>query len=355
MRNGVTDTVVNTVADGVGTGSPTEVPAPSIATATFTCVADGSAHPTLEALHKHLRTLKITQERYYTEFAPVRDRGTGEPIPYKAPSSEYLKREFISRTTLKKWMREHPEEAQQWALDWLVARKEEKDLLAAPCQADLRSIPSPCPDVRYYDAVFEGGYIGVCAWAGLPARFDGELPAASPLPGPVIIDTREQKPLNLPCASVRGTLRSADYGLAHAHDQSVYIERKSLADLLGTLSDRETRVGDSNLERFTRELERAGEIDAYLVLLVEQKLSDCLAFNSIPYLKRQFGHVKITPEHVFHNLRALLNRFPGTFQPLFVDGRKEAANAVVRLLAAGNDIRRVDLQLAYDVGALKLT
>lgn len=318
------------------------------------CAVDQSMHPSVEALHRHLRALKITQERYYTQFAPVYDKGSGEPIPFKAPASEYLKREFLSRTTLKKWIRENPEVGQEWALNWLATRKEEKRLLVAPGQADLRSIPSPCPDVHYYDTTFEGGYSAVCGWVGLDVRFDGALPEPRALPGPVVIDTREQKPLELPCPSLRGTLKSADYGLSVEHDNLVYIERKSLVDLVGTLSERETRAGDSNLDRFTRELERATEIGAYVVLLVEQPLHECIAYHSIPFLKRQMSHVKVSPEHVFHNLRTVLNLFPHSFQPLFVRGRGEAARAIVRILAAGESVRRVDLQLAYDTKQMGL-
>jgi hypothetical protein len=288
----------------------------------------------------------VTQERYYTDFAPRLDRCTGEPIPFKAPAAEYLTREFVSKVTLKKWLREKPEEGREWALDWIAKRVAEKGLKYAPGHVELRSLA--CPSIDYFEQQFDGGWVGVCAWAGLETRFDGSLPVSNELPCPVVIDTREQDPLNLSVPSMRGTLRSADYGLEATHDQQVYIERKSLADMIGTLSSRETRPGDSNLARFTRELERATEMGAYVVMLVEQKLSDCLAYDSIPYLKRQFSQVRVNPAHVFHNLRDLFHQFPHTFQALFVDGRKEAANAVVRVLAAGDAVKHVDLQLEYD-------
>ena len=240
-------------------------------------------------------------------------------------------------------------------MDWLAARVADKGLKVSPCQVELRSIPSPCPDIRYYDDAFDGGWATVSAWAGLEKRFGGALPAAAPLPGPVVIDTREQKPLRLPVEHVSGTLKSADYGLTPEHDQQVYIERKSLQDLTGTLSDRETRIGDSNLARFTRELERVTEIGAYIVLLVEVPLEDAMYYDTLPYLRKQMAKVRVSPAHILHNLRDLCQRFPGTFQPLFVAGRIEAANAVVRLLATGESVRHVDLQLAYDRKELVLS
>lgn len=317
--------------------------------APVTCAIDGTAHESLEALHRHLQfKLRVKQEVYYTEHAPRRDRHTGEVIPFKAPASDYLRREFVSRQTLNAWLKANPEEGQNWALDWLAARVAEKGLTVAPCQVELRSLPSPCPDVRYYEDSFEGGYAGVCTWAGVAPRFGGQMPAAKPLPCPVVIDTREQRPLELPCASVRGTLRSADYGLPAEFDQGVYIERKSLADMAGTLSSRETRPGDSNLARFTRELERVTEIGAYVVMLVECPLADALAYHTIPHLKLKMSKVRVSPEHVFHNLRDLCQRFPQSFQPLFVANRAAAASTVVRLLAAGEAVRNVDLQAWWD-------
>lgn len=327
-----------------------------VTTAPITCAIDGTTHATLEALHKHLQfVVKVKQADYYGQHAPVRDRHTGEPIPFRAPVADYLKREFLSRMTLKAWLKANPEAGRDWALDWLAARVADKGLTTAPCQVELRSIPSPAPDIRYYEAAFDGGWASVCAWAGLTPRFGGTLPAAAPLPGPVVIDTREQQLLKLPVPFVRGTLRSADYGLTPEHDQQVYVERKSMVDLISTLSDRETRPGDSNLARFTRELERVTEMGAYVVLLVEAPLSDCMAYDTIPHLKRQTAKVRISPAHVFHNLRDLCQRFPTTFQPLFVADRTEAANAVVRILAAGEAVRHVDLQLEADSKRLTFT
>jgi len=63
-----------------------------------------------------------------------------------------------------------------------------------------------------------------------------------------IIDTREQEPLELaPLKTMRGTLDTADYsvlGLQHI----IGVERKSLNDLIGSLSQER--------ERFEREMQR---------------------------------------------------------------------------------------------------
>ncbi len=318
------------------------------------CAIDQSPHESLEALHKHLRSLKVKQEDYYTQWAPRRDRATGEVIPFKAPASEYLKREFLNRNTLIRWFQQEPEAAREWATNWLRNRKAEKELIYAPCQVELRSLL--CPSRIYYDRPL-GAYDDLCESLGYQIRFPGRLPSAvEPLSCPVIIDTREQKPLKLPGVEIiRAKVNAGDYGLPAEHDQNVYIERKSLSDFIGTLSSRETRAGDSNLDRFTRELERATEIGAYVIMLVEQKLDDALGYKDERYnapLFYAYEHVKVSPEHLFHNLRALLHRFPHNFQALFVNGRRPAAGAVTKLLAMGEAVKGVDLQYSYDSGAL---
>lgn len=63
----------------------------------------------------------------------------------------------------------------------------------------------------------------------------------------VVIDTREQKPLEFPhLQTVRGTLQTGDYGLQGLPDWG--IERKSVPDMVNSLT--------GERERFWRELER---------------------------------------------------------------------------------------------------
>ncbi len=326
-----------------------------------TCLADQSVHPDRDALHKHLRKLRLKQEEYYNLHEPRLDRCTGEPIPYKAPTERYLKTEFATKHTLKRWIRSDVPEAREWALNWLRKRREEKGLVYPPSQVELRSLM--CPTIPYYD--FIGGYNTICAEMGYTIRYDETLDETSlPANAVIIEDTREQQPLIVPFKTVQQKLNCGDYALAPPHDRGVYIERKSLPDFVSTASERkiERKSGDdSNLDRFTRELERAEEEGRYVIMLVEADINDALGFNFLPQFTRRFGQrfdVKTRrmvpceyrgamPDHIFKNLRDLIVRFPG-FQVLFVKSRDEAANAVVKLLAAGESVKRVDLQLEYE-------
>jgi hypothetical protein len=306
------------------------------------CQLDQTEHESLEALHKHLQfKLKVKQETYYTQF-PRLDLCTGEPIPFKLPAERYLRTEFRNKNNLKRYLKEKPVEGKAWAVNWLARRKADKGLVYPPSQVELRSLM--CPSALYYDHV--GGYGTICGQLGYTIRYDGTLPTAGPTDFTVIVDTREQDPLRLSVPITRAKLTCGDYGLTPERDKGVYIERKSLPDFVGTLSDR--GGANSNLARFTRELERVVETNGYLIMLVESSLTDALSFSYLPHM----SHCRVKEEHIFKNLRDLLVRFPLHFQALFVAGRTEAKAAVPRLLQAGEAVKRTDLQLAYEKGEL---
>lgn len=81
----------------------------------------------------------------------------------------------------------------------------------------------------------------------------------------VVIDTREQRPLNLsPLRTIRGTLATGDYGLRDL-PHAIALERKSLPDFIGCVG--------RDRERFERELDRLRAYPARAVLC-EFSLSD---------------------------------------------------------------------------------
>lgn len=309
------------------------------------CVVDASWHASRDDLHKHLRKLKIKQEVYYQQHAPRRDLCTGEVIPFKAPAERYLSLDFAHKNNLHRFVKEQPAAAREWAKVWLSRRKADKGLLYPPLQIELRTLMAPT--IPEFDLL--GGYGTICRELGFTIRFDKAVPAGRPLECPVIVDTREQNPLKLAIPTIAGKVNCGDYALPGAHDKGIYIERKSLSDFISTLYDRETREGDSNLARFTRELERAKELSGYLILLVESDINQALGFDHLPHI-----HAKVRPEHIFKNLRDLLQRF-GDFQALFVAGRREAAKAVPDLLSMGETVRGFDIELAYELGKLRFT
>ncbi len=306
------------------------------------CLVDNSEHADIESLHKHLRKLKLKQEDYYVKFFARKDKLTGEPIPFKSVD-QYLNAEFLNKDNLKMWLKRDLLGGREWAIEWLKKRKADKNLTNPPTQVELRSLV--CPTMHYYN--FIGGYNQICSELGFILRMTGVLELRPfPADAKIISDSREQKPLKFSVPTESNKLNCGDYGLDLKHDNGIYIERKSLGDFIGTLSARETRKEDSNLLRFTRELERARELGHYIIMLVEEDLDVALAGEGI-----SFG--KVSPEHIFYNLRKLLGEFKN-FQALFVPSRAEAAKAVEILLAAGNSVKTVDLQHAFESKALIL-
>lgn len=81
----------------------------------------------------------------------------------------------------------------------------------------------------------------------------------------VAIDTREQLPYLFP-RSETVTLKTGDYSIV-GHEARVCIERKSKADLFGS-------VGKGR-ERFEREIQRMAEYD-YAAIVIEASLPDLL-------------------------------------------------------------------------------
>jgi hypothetical protein len=299
------------------------------------CKFDGSQHDSLEALHAHIRKFKIKRAAYYEEYYPRKDKFSGRTIRFK-DVDQYFTQEFESKESLRKWLGANKESGKQWAAKWLVERKEKKDLVYAPSQVELES--SFCPSMRYYDGLF-GDYYELTTSMGYRPRFEPskDVITANLSVSKVIIDTREQNPLNLPLPTIRQKLNCGDYGLVGPEDRHVYIERKEIGDFAGTLSPK-------GLVRFEKEIIRAVKSKSYLIMVVEDDIDTCLTFNELPYMR----HTKASPSYIFHNLRTLLAKYPLNFQALFVSDRKEMSRVIIKLLGLGEKVKTIDLQYAYE-------
>lgn len=314
------------------------------------CHLDQTEHADRAALHKHLRPL-MKLEAYYLTYERRVDLATGEPIPFK-DAEQYLAQDFVDKKSIKRYIKEQPEKARVWAINYLRRRKEEKGLIYAPSQVELRSLQ--CPSTPYYDSV--GGYYTIARELGFKDRYISytEQNTASAVDWDdkcIICDTREQIPLKFTVRTVKQALKYGDYALAEPHDQGIYIERKGLSDFVGTLNCRKVerkKQDDSSFERFDRELARSVANDHYIVMLVEANINDALGFNYLP----QMRWTKVSPSHVFKNLRDLLTKYPLHFQAVFADGRVEAARVAIKIFEIGASVRNIDLQHQYEKGIL---
>ena len=203
-----------------------------------------------------------------------------------------------------------------------------------------------------------GGYYGLATELGFVPRYTKENLVFSGLAsdGVIIQDSREQQPLRLSCLVRKEALEVGDYALAPPNDLGIRIERKSLPDFCGTMSGRKVEYAnkkkqnriDSSLERFDRELARAKEANLYVVMMVESDINDAQSIGYLP----QTRHIKASASYILHNLRDLLIKYPLHFQVLFVKGRIEMANKLLRIFQLGDQVKRIDLQYAHEEGRL---
>ena len=97
-------------------------------------------------------------------------------------------------------------------------------------------------------------------------------------------------------------------------------------------------------KRFVNEIERAGEAEASLIVLVEENLNKCRSFNHLPQVSRK---IKATPEYIFHNVRYLIQAYPHV-QFLFVNTRKDASRIIEKIFLGQAKHNIIDLQYCYD-------
>lgn len=297
------------------------------------CKFDKTIYSSIEELHKYIRKFRIKQKDYYEHYYPRKDLLTQEPIEFK-DYNQYFNQDFKNKNNLKKWLKNNPEEGIKWATGQLLIRKYDKKLIYAPSYVELKSLMMP--SMEYFE--MNGGYYNITKNLYFTDRYNNNKLIFNELKDKIIIcDTREQKPIKIKdYNTIVGTLNIGDYGLQGENDLGIYIERKSLQDFVSTLS--------GGLERFGRELERAREINAYVIMMVESNLNDALCFNYLPQMR--WG--KAQPSFVFKNLRDLLNKYPLNFQVLFVEGRKDFAIKMIKIFELGNQVKTIDLQYRYD-------
>ena len=290
----------------------------------------------VSALSHFYRNHGLVLQDYVVKHFPRFDLLEKTPIIYKSPE-QYFSSDFNNKNNLKKYLKNLPtDDAGIYCKNLLKKRVIEKSLIYTPLQIELVSLPC-FPPINYLSTLFD--YYKFCAELGLKSRvlpLVGGISVNDPLDNYITIDSRESQPLKFDVEYRVGKLDFGDYHFSG--NPSLYFERKSISDFLGTLSQ--------GFERFTKELERAEAAKAYLVMIIEDKLSNVLAFNHLPWMNRV--KTKATPEFIFHNLRSLIQRFPN-FQPLFVKNRAESVDYIMKGFLSGDVFKKIDLQLAYQL------
>lgn len=301
----------------------------------FTCLIDQAVFPTEYALHSHIsRRLKVKLEDYYARYFPRKDLLTGEPIKFKE-KDVYFHSLFNSRANLINYLKvsDNPEKIIK---ETLALRKQLKELHFAPSTIECRTSLLPTP---FMVKSLGFNFNEICEDLGFDVRYDyqQQLSFEEQTPLKVLIDTREQNPLKFK-NSVVSKLDFGDYTTT-SHYKRVFVERKSLIDLLGTLS--------GGFERFEREMQRAADMEAYVVVCVEEPLRSLDDYKDRP----EFKKVKATTEFISSRMRTICQSFDNV-QFLFVNGRQELGAAISKIFRMNNLISNTDLQFYYDTRCL---
>lgn len=275
------------------------------------------------------------ESEYYKEFFPKYDLLTKELIPFKSPES-YFNADFINKNNLKKWLESvSKEDGLMYLKNWLYRRKELKKLIYAPSNFELRTL---CyPSIKYFHKKYgQGSYEIICLSLGLVNRYDyNQKLEYSNIEPEILIDTREQSILKFNGEREVKKLNFADYA-AKNNPFSIYVERKSIQDFIGSVS--------SGFDRLCREMQRAKDNNAHIIILIESKISNLFGFEHVGYL-----HSQASADYILKQARDLLLKFDNV-QICCVDGKTRAAEFIVNLYKMKNDTKTIDFQYEIDCG-----
>lgn len=302
------------------------------------CKLCGKNFDSLRGLHSHIaRGHTLNQEAYYHQFYPRFDKHTGDLIVYK-DHSHYFESDFNSRENFAAWLAENynSQDTKSYVFKQLQDRLSRKNTNKLPSQIELKSIFIPV--INGFDKICGGmGYfLQEIRKRNICPKFDylEEPKIDNSAPLQIFEDTREQMPLKFSCKVTKMKLSAGDYGCAAPYYSDVFIERKSLADLAGTLG--------GGRERFEREIERAKELGFYLVVVIEDVFSEIQGYSP----KHCFGK-RITGAHLTHEIREIMTKHDH-IQFVCAGSRKRAAPLIENIFRLKEQVRYLDLEYLKD-------
>ena len=133
----------------------------------------------------------------------------------------------------------------------------------------------------------------------------------------IIVDTREQKPLEFTVPTERGCLPVGDYcaKFSDGSTSSVVFERKQIGDLYGTLSQ--------GYDRFRREMQLAEELGITLIIVIEASLRRVLS---------GYSNSQRTGLSIVHQLFTLRIRYG--IETVFTSSREEMTEYIHHMFKA---------------------
>ncbi len=277
----------------------------------------------------------IKESAYYALHEPKYDLLTAELIEFKSPEQYYLA-DVNNKLNLRKYLETKITKLEgfDYLLSWLQKRKSLKNLKYAPSNFELRTLPFP--SIKWLEKYYGTGfYLKLANQAGLEVRYDYNKPfLLTDKKITIQIDTREATPFNLDCEKIIGKLNCGDYA-PYPNPHSIFIERKSLSDALGTLS--------AGFDRFRAEMKRASELKCNVIIIIETEFGNLCSDKYIKKLR----FTKVTSDFIFKRIRDLLFEFPNV-QIVCAGGREEAASLTEKICKLYCDPMIYDYQYLID-------
>lgn len=297
----------------------------------FVCLINNQEFSSEKELHSFIRwTLKMKLADYYQKYYPRHDYLTKEPIPF-IDKEHYFSTFFLSRTNLVNYFKNHNIDI-NLIKEIMVARAKLKCFNFAPSSVECRTSILPTPILLKNKGA---DFNALCKELNLKCRYNysAQLSLEYDTPLSIIIDTREQKPLEFSSGTAH-TVSKLDFGdyVSSSHYKKLFLERKSLVDFCGTMS--------AGFERFKKEVERAANMNSYIITIIEEPLNH---LDNLP------EYVKGSSEFFKTRMKDLCQKYEN-LQFLFVKNRVEMAKIVEKLFRLNNLINEVDVQFYYDSG-----
>jgi len=299
------------------------------------CKVCAAEFDSTRSLHAHIKSHSLYLADYYCKYYPRYNLLTGEQLPFKS-REDYFAKSFSNRRELKLWAKTAKQEkVAEYILDQLKNRIQSKSLSRGPSHLELELYDLPSIDL--YKRFF-GSYSKACIEAGVKPLFykniteDFFLDNSMMSEIEVVVDTREQKPLDFVNPKVM-KLDFGDYTTTGKNYTKTFVDRKSESDFKSTMS--------TGFKRFTKELERARDFNSYLYIVTE---------SSIDKIKRNnnYSTHKSKLDYIWHNMRVLSHEFADTCQFIFSGDRNASKKIILKLLTSGDSLWNTDVQYFID-------
>lgn len=291
----------------------------------------------LSGLHGHVnKTHKTSQADYYHEFAPRYDLHTGDLISYK-DYKHYHESDFNDRESFSDWLADHykEESTKEYVLAKIKERMTRKMITQLPSHFSLKSLF--LPSCHGFERMYGGmdKFVAAMRVAGVELSYQyAQTPILREGPMKIFCDTREQKMLSFGCEAEIMKLSVGDYVPGGEFYSDVYVDRKSLPDLAGTMS--------AGRERVEREIQRAKDLNFYLVFVIEDLYSNILHYSANTSFCR-----KLNGAHILHEIRTLTSTYDN-IQFVACGSRARASTVIENIFRLKEQAKVLDLEYLKD-------